>query len=302
MHALGRTLSSAVGTLTLAGARSLVEFDESPVRVRRTHQKASESETISMAKLEIHQFPCLSDNFGVLIHDADGVTASIDAPDAAAVAAALKQKGWTLTHILTTHHHHDHTGGNQELKAATKCAIVGPRDEAGKIPGIDSKVGGGDTVRFGSHEVRVLDTPGHTAGHITYWIPTANVAFVGDTLFAIGCGRVIEGDAQMMWESLKRLIALPKETTVYCGHEYTQANAKFALTIEPENAALQKRAKDVDALRAAGKPTLPTRMDLELETNPFLRPHVAAIQQRLGMVGKPDWQVFGEIRERKNRG
>ena len=148
----------------------------------------------------------------------------------------------------------------------------------------------------------MLDTPGHTAGHITYWIPSASAAFVGDTLFAIGCGRVIEGDAQMMWESLKKLIALPRETVVYCGHEYTQANARFALTIEPDNAALQKRAKEVDALRAAGKPTLPTRMDLELETNPFLRPDVPAIQQRLGMVGKPDWQIFGEIRERKNRG
>jgi hydroxyacylglutathione hydrolase len=255
-----------------------------------------------MTKLEIHQFPCLSDNYGVLIHDSQGQTAAIDAPDAKAVAAALKAKGWTLTHILTTHHHHDHTGGNLELKSATGCTIIGPRGEAAKVPGIDTQVGGGDTFRFGGHEVRVLDTPGHTAGHITYWLPQADTAFVGDTLFAMGCGRVIEGDAQMMWESLKKLIALPKETVVYCGHEYTQANARFALTIEPDNAALQKRAKEVDALRAAGKPTLPTRLDIELETNPFLRPHVAAIQQRLGLVGKPEWQVFGEIRERKNRG
>jgi hydroxyacylglutathione hydrolase len=254
-----------------------------------------------MAKLEIHQFPCLSDNYGVLIHDSEGPTAAIDAPDAKAVTAALKAKGWALTHILTTHHHHDHTGGNLELKSATGCTITGPRGEAAKIPGIDTQVGGGDTFRFGSHEVRVLDTPGHTAGHITYWLPQAGAAFVGDTLFAMGCGRVIEGNAQMMWESLKRLIALPRETVVYCGHEYTQANARFALTIEPDNAALQKRAKEVDALRAAGKPTLPTRMDIELETNPFLRPHVPAIQQRLGLVGKPEWQIFGEIRERKNR-
>jgi hydroxyacylglutathione hydrolase len=127
------------------------------------------------------------------------------------------------------------------------------------------------------------------------------VAFAGDTLFAIGCGRVIEGNAQMMWASLEKLMALPKETAVYCGHEYTQANARFALTIEPENAALQKRAKEVAELRAAGKPTLPTTIGIELETNPFLRPHVAAIQQRLGMAGKPEWQIFGEIRERKNR-
>ena len=254
-----------------------------------------------MSKLEIHQFPCLSDNFGVLIRDAD-VVASIDAPDAKAVAAALAGKGWRLTHILTTHHHGDHTDGNLAVKAETKCTIVGPRAEAARIPGIDTQVGQGDTFKFGTHEVRVLDTPGHTAGHISYWIPSANVAFVGDTLFAIGCGRVIEGNAQMMWQSLQKLMALPKETAVYCGHEYTQANAKFALTVEPENAALQKRAKEIDQLRAAGKPTLPTNIGLELETNPFLRPHVPAIQQRLGMVGKPEWQIFGEIRERKNRG
>lgn len=255
-----------------------------------------------MAKLEIHQFPCLSDNYGVLVHDAEqGVTASIDAPDAGTVAAALEEKGWTLTHILTTHHHGDHTGGNAALKAKTRCTIIGPRNEAAKIPGIDRQVGEGDTFTFGAHEVRVLDTPGHTAGHITYVFPGAKVAFAGDTLFAIGCGRVIEGNAQMMWQSLKKMMALPKDTTVYCGHEYTQANARFALTIEPENAALQKRAKEVDQLRAAGRPTLPTTIGIELETNPFLRPHVPAIQKRLGMEGKPEWQIFGEIRERKNR-
>jgi hydroxyacylglutathione hydrolase len=255
-----------------------------------------------MAKLDVHQFPCLSDNYGVLIHDGDkDVTASIDAPDAGAVAAALKEKGWRLTHILTTHHHGDHTAGNLALKAETKCTIVGPRAEAARVPGIDSQVGDGDTFQFGSFEVRVLDTPGHTAGHISYWLPSAGIAFVGDTLFAIGCGRVIEGNAETMWSSLKKLMALPKETVVYCGHEYTQANARFALTIEPENEALQKRAKEVDRLRAAGKPTLPTRIGLELETNPFLRPSSPAIQKRLGMAGRPEWQIFGEIRERKNR-
>ena len=255
-----------------------------------------------MAKLEIHQFPCLSDNFGVLIHDgAANVTASIDAPDAATVANALNDKGWRLTHILTTHHHADHTGGNLALKGETGCTIVGPRAEAAKIPGIDQAVGEGDSVRFGSFELRVLDTPGHTAGHITYWCPAAGVAFAGDTLFAIGCGRVIEGNAKMMWQSLAKLMALPQETEVYCGHEYTQANARFALTIEPENEALQRRAREVDRLRSSGQPTLPTTIGIELETNPFLRPHVPAIQKRLGMEGKPDWQIFGEIRERKNR-
>jgi hydroxyacylglutathione hydrolase len=253
-----------------------------------------------MAKLEIHQFPCLSDNYGVLIRDGDAV-AAIDAPDAKTVAAALKEKGWRLTHILTTHHHGDHTAGNLPLKAETRCTIIGPRAEAAKVPGLDQAVGEGDTFKLGTHEVRVLDTPGHTAGHISYVIPSADVAFVGDTLFAIGCGRVIEGNAEMMWASLQKLMALPKATAVYCGHEYTQANARFALTIEPDNAALQKRAREVDELRAKGKPTLPTNIGIELETNPFLRPYVAAIQQRLGLVGKPEWQIFGEIRERKNR-
>jgi hydroxyacylglutathione hydrolase len=255
-----------------------------------------------MTKPDIHQFPCLSDNYGVLIRDGAGdVTAAIDAPDARAVAAALKEKGWRLTHILTTHHHGDHTGGNLALKGETKCTIIGPRAEAAKVPGIDKTVGEGDTFKLGSLEVRVLDTPGHTAGHISYFIPSAGVAFVGDTLFAIGCGRVIEGNAQMMWASLQKLMALPKETVVYCGHEYTQANAAFALTIEPENESLKTRAKEVDALRAAGKATLPTTIGIELKTNPFLRPDSPAIQKRLGMVGKPEWQIFGEIRERKNR-
>jgi hydroxyacylglutathione hydrolase len=255
-----------------------------------------------MPKLEIHQFNCLSDNFGVLIRDAGaGVVASIDAPDAGAVAAALATQGWRLTHILTTHHHADHTGGNLALKRETGCTIIGPSREAAKIPGIDRPVGEGEAIAFGGYEVEVLDTPGHTGGHITYWIPSAGVAFVGDTLFAIGCGRVIEGTAQMMWQSLQKLMALPKETSIYCGHEYTQANARFALTIEPENAALQQRAKAVAEMRAAGKATLPTTIGLELETNPFLRPHAPAIQRRLGMVGKPEWQIFGEIRERKNR-
>ena len=255
-----------------------------------------------MATLQIYQFPCLSDNFGVLIHDPEAqLTASIDAPEADKVTAALQEKGWKLTHILTTHHHADHTGGNAQLKAATGCKIIGPRNEAAKVPGIDEKVGEGDTFPFGTHQVQVLDTPGHTAGHITYVIPSAKVAFVGDTLFAIGCGRVIEGTPEMMWNSLKKLMALPRETSIYCGHEYTQANAKFALTIEPDSAALQKRAKEVDEVRAEGKATLPTTIGLELETNPFLRPHVPAIQKRLGMEGKPEWQIFAEIRERKNR-
>ena len=255
-----------------------------------------------MKELEIHQFACLKDNYGVLIHDPQAdVTASIDAPDSTTVRTALDQKQWRLTHILTTHHHADHTAGNLALKNATGCTIIGPRNEAARIPGIDRAVGDGDTVTFGNYEVRVLDTPGHTIGHVSYWIPDAEVAFVGDTLFAMGCGRVLEGNYEMMWASLKKIAALPPDTDVYCGHEYTLANAKFGLTIEPENDALVQRAATVEALRAEGKPTLPTRLGLELATNVFLRAHRSAIRIRLGLPAAADWKVFAEIRERKNK-
>lgn len=256
-----------------------------------------------MPELQIQQFPCLQDNYGVLIHDpATGITAAIDAPETEPVRRALEERGWKLTHILTTHHHGDHTAGNAELKDETGCTIIGPRAEAEKVPGIDKAVGQGDTFMLGSFEVRVLDTPGHTAGHVTYFIPAAKVAFAGDTLFALGCGRVFEGDARTMWTSLQKIAALPGDTRVYCGHEYTASNAKFALGIEPGNAALQARAKEIEALRSAGQPTVPTRIDLELATNPFLRAASSEIRRRLGMESAEDWQVFGEVRERKNRG
>lgn len=256
-----------------------------------------------MAQLEIHQFMCLKDNFGVLIHDSStGETAAIDAPEAAPIQSALKTKGWKLTHILVTHHHADHTQGIAPLKAETGCTVVGPKGEAGRIGSLDRTVGGGDKFTFAGHGVDVIDTPGHTAGHITYWIPGSKVAFAGDTLFAVGCGRVIEGNMEMMWDSLSRLAKLPGDTMIYCGHEYTQSNIKFALTIEPDNAALKARADEVERLLAAGKPTCPSRLDQELAINPFLRPHVPAIRKRLGLESAPDWQVFGEIRERKNRG
>lgn len=255
-----------------------------------------------MASLEIFQFPCLQDNFGVLIHDpASGETASIDAPEAAPVRKALADKGWKLTHILVTHHHADHTQGIAALKSETGCRVIGPKAEAARIKDLDGTVGGGETFTFGGKTVEVIDTPGHTSGHISFFIPSDKVAFVGDTLFALGCGRVIEGTPEMMWHSLARLAKLPGDTAIYCGHEYTRSNANFALTIEPENAALVARAKEVEALLAAGQPTLPTRLDRELETNPFLRPHIAGIRKRLGLESAPDWQVFAEIRERKNR-
>jgi hydroxyacylglutathione hydrolase len=255
-----------------------------------------------MSQLVIHQFPCLKDNYGVLVHEPDsGLTASIDAPCASRVRQELDAKGWKLSHILTTHHHADHTGGNLTLKQETGCTVVGPAAEAARIPGIDVEVGEGGAVEFGAFRIRVLETPGHTLGHVSYWIPEASVAFVGDTLFAMGCGRVLEGSHEMMWTSLQKIAALPRETQIYCGHEYTLANAQFGLTIEPDNVALRQRAHDVTALRADGKPALPTRIDLELETNVFLRPHVAAIRNKLNMRAAADWRVFGEMRERKNR-
>lgn len=255
-----------------------------------------------MPDIEIHQFPCLNDNFGVLLHDPESkVTASIDAPDARAVTKALGDRGWTLTHILTTHHHHDHTGGIQSLKGATGCIVVGPQKEAGSIPGIDVELTGGDSYSIGAFAAEVIDTPGHTAGHITYWLPDAKVALVGDTLFSLGCGRLLEGTPEIMWHSLSKLAALPADTAVYCGHEYTLANAEFALTVEPENRALTARAAAVKALRDRGEPTLPTTIGQELATNPFLRPDSAAIQKRLNMEGRELWEIFGEIRRRKDK-
>ncbi len=255
-----------------------------------------------MPTLEIHQFPCLKDNYGVLVHEAEaGLTASIDAPDADAVKAELAKKGWQLTHILVTHHHADHTAGIPALKAEQDCIVIGPKAEADRIPVIDRAVGEGDTIELGNTRIKVLDTPGHTLGHISYWIPEETVAFVGDTLFAMGCGRVLEGDHEMMWQSLKKISALPPETEIYCGHEYTLANAQFGLTIEPDNDALKERAQSVERARAAGKPTLPTKLSDELRTNVFLRPHVTAIRKHLKTRFEADWRVFGEIRERKNK-
>lgn len=255
-----------------------------------------------MPKLDIYQFPCLKDNYGVLIRDADSnVTASIDAPDAPAVRRALDEKGWRLTHILTTHHHNDHTGGNLALKEATGCTIVGPRAEAARIPGLDRAVGENDEVELGGFTAHVIDTPGHTLGHISYHLPRASVAFVGDTLFPLGCGRVFEGSYEMMWASLKKLTRLPPKTMLYCGHEYTQANARFALIVDPDNVDLQRRAVEIQDQRAKGEPTVPSMLSLELDTNPFLRPHSAAIRERLKLGAAADWKVFAELRERKNR-
>ena len=251
--------------------------------------------------LEIHQFGCLSDNYGFLVHDPDsGLTTCIDTPEVEPTLAALEAKGWSLTHIWNTHWHPDHTGGNLEIQEKTGCKIFGPRNERDRIPGIETELGEGSTFDFGAHPVRVFDVPGHTSGHVAFWLPDDGVAFVGDTLFALGCGRLFEGTAEQMWDSLGKLAALPPETVMYCAHEYTQANAQFALSVDPENAALVERVQEIDALRAQGVPTVPTTLASELATNPFLRAEEPEFQRSLDMEGADPVEVFAETRKRKD--
>lgn len=242
-------------------------------------------------------FPCLQDNYGFLLHDADqDLTAAVDTPDSNAIEKALAAKNWTLTHILNTHHHLDHTGGNLELKHKTGCVIAGPRAEAAKIPGIDIMLGEGDVFRFGQFNARVYDTPGHTSGHIVYHFESEHVAFVGDTLFAMGCGRLFEGTAEQMWNSLQKIMRWPDNTKIYCAHEYTQNNARFALTVEPGNSDLKTRARDTEKLRADGIPTIPTTLLLEKKTNPFLRAASTEIRSRLHMEQSANVEVFSKLR------
>lgn len=251
---------------------------------------------------EIRVFPCLSDNFGYLIHDpATGATASIDAPEAAPIIAALAREGWKLTDILVTHHHADHVGGIAELKTKYKCRVVAPFDKKAAIHDVDLRVKEGETVKVGNLTARVLETPGHTLDHISYMFDDDRALFCADTLFSIGCGRVFEGTYPMMWESLLKLRALPNDTRIYCGHEYTASNVKFALGIEPDNPALKACAEEVAKLRAANQPTIPTLMRDEKEANTFLRADVPSVAAALGMTGKSPADVFGEIRERKNK-
>lgn len=251
---------------------------------------------------QTHLFLCLNDNYGVLLHDpATGATASIDAPDAGAIEAALAKTGWRLTDILVTHHHADHTQGIPALKAKYHCRVTAPAGERNPIADVDVRVRDGDIVKVGSLTAKVLETPGHTAGHIAYWFEQDHLAFVGDTLFSIGCGRLFEGTPDMMWRSLLKLRALPDETLIFCGHEYTQSNIRFALGVEPGNAALKQRAAEVDRLRAAGQPTVPSRLGEEKQANPFLRADVPEVAAAVHLAGKPAAQVFGELRERKNK-
>lgn len=254
-----------------------------------------------MLSIDVHQIPCLENNYGYLVHvPATGLTAAIDTPDAAAIEIALEQKEWRLTHILNTHWHDDHTGGNLVLKEKFGVTVIGPALESNRIPGIDRVVGEGDRVELGGVVAQVIAVPGHTSGHIAYWFEDAEVLFSGDALFPLGCGRIFEGSHEEMWQSLVKLRALPQTTLIYCGHEYTAGNAAFAATIDPDNAALRERIAEIDALRASGLPTVPSTLELECRTNPFLRVEDAAIRGGLGMTGRSDVAVFAEIRTRKD--
>jgi hydroxyacylglutathione hydrolase len=254
-----------------------------------------------MKSLDLDVFLCRTDNFGVLVHDPEtNLTASIDAPDADAVIKAAERRGWTITHIFTTHHHTDHVEGNLALKEKYDCEIIGPINEAVAIPGLDKTMADGDSFEFGEHTVNVIETPGHTAGHICYHFVDDKVLFAADTLFALGCGRLFERSAADMWHSLQKLAVLPDETAIYFGHEYTLSNARFALTIDPDNERLKSRAADIEAMRAEGKFTIPTTLAMEKETNPFLRAADPSIRRNLLMESRTNEEVFAEIRKRKD--
>jgi hydroxyacylglutathione hydrolase len=249
--------------------------------------------------LIVHQFPCLADNYGYLVHDPDsGETVAIDTPDADAYLAEADKQGWRITQIWNTHWNPDHAGGNAAIKAQTDCLIVAPVAEAARITGIDRTVEQGDSVELGNFAAQVIDVGGHTLGHIAYDLPDAGVAFVGDSLFALGCGRMFEGSPEQFWASLQRLKALPPETLLYCAHEYTASNARFALHADPDNPVLIAYAAEIEAKRARGEPTVPTRLERELATNPFLRADDPAMQARWG--GGDAVATFAALRAAKD--
>ena len=254
-----------------------------------------------MAHLEMHQFICRADNYGLLVHDhKSGATVTIDAPDAVEIEKHLKKRGWQLTHIFTTHHHGDHVEGNQALKDQFGCVIIGPKAEADKIPGIQTEVSGGESFMWAGREVKVFACPGHTKGHIAYHISSEYSLFAADTLFSLGCGRVFEGTMEEMYHSVNQFRTLSPSTYVYCGHEYTQSNARFALSVEPGNRMLQQRAAVVSQLRQEGKMTCPSTIGEELKANPFLRTDSPEIRRNLKMENASDAEVFGELRRRKD--
>jgi hydroxyacylglutathione hydrolase len=255
-----------------------------------------------VTRLTIDQFICRQDNFGVILRDpVSGQTASIDAPAGDLIASRLKQGSLNLTHLLITHHHPDHVEGIPTLTAAYAPKVIGPAAEAGKIAGLTEALNDEDTFDFAGRTVEVISTPGHTSGHICFHIPDEQLLFAGDTLFALGCGRLFEGSPEDMFNSLTRLAELPDDTKVYCGHEYTRSNAAFAITVDPENPALAERKTEIESLLEKGHATLPTTIGVEKRTNPFMRAGDPAIRKALGMENATDLEVFTEIRARKDR-
>jgi hydroxyacylglutathione hydrolase len=254
-----------------------------------------------MPELDIHQFLCREDNFGVLLRDrGSSACAAIDAPEEGAIDKALRDTGWKLTHILVTHHHDDHVAAIPALKARHGAKVVANRADSRRIPAVDETVEPGQIYDFAGHRAEIIDTPGHTRGHVAWHFADDRLVFVGDTLFSLGCGRVIEGSMAEMWSSLDRLRKLPGETKVYCGHEYTLANARFALSVDPDNPDLQARAAEASAEVKAGRLTLPVTIAAERRGNPFLRPEDKSIRKHLGLADASDADVFAELRRRKN--
>lgn len=254
-----------------------------------------------MSRLTVTLIPLLQDNYAYRLEDTEtGAVAVVDPAEAGPVAAAIDGKGGRLDLILATHHHNDHIGGIAELKARYGAKVVGPAADAARIPGMDRGVGEGDAVEVGRAVGRVIETPGHTSGHIAFFFADTPAVFCGDTLFALGCGRVFEGTPAQMWSSLEKLRALPDTTRVYCGHEYTQANARFALTVDPANPVLEAYAEDVADAREAGAPTIPAQLGREKLANPFLRCDVEALKEAAGMPGADPVAVFAAVRGRKD--
>jgi hydroxyacylglutathione hydrolase len=250
---------------------------------------------------EIVTLPCLKDNYAFLLHDpATGATAVFDVPEAGPIEAALAERGWTLSDIVITHHHWDHVDGVEALRAATGAKVWGAAADAHRLPALDQALAEGDSVTIGGLTGHVIDVSGHTIGHVAYHFPQARAVFTADSLMALGCGRLFEGTADQMWESLSKLAALPPETRVCSGHEYTAGNARFAITIDPDNPALMSRCREVDAARAANRPTVPSTLAEELATNPFLRAADPAIARRLDMAGAEPAAVFARIRSLKD--